>query len=72
MFRFINLKNQIMDETPSFAFYDTVKDKFIELAGTQVWDSWGEFEEFYNLEAGNKPDLERLRRKVPLDYFDYC
>jgi hypothetical protein len=50
MIRFIDLGKQIaVDETDpewprQFAFYDTVDDTFVSFDGTEVWDSWGEFE----------------------------
>ena len=46
MIRFIDLGDQITcDGTKEFAWYDTIKDVFIELCGNQTWDNWEEFEQ---------------------------
>lgn len=62
MIRFIDLTGQIYldEEEVSFAFYDTVRDKFCEFSDTQCWDS---IEEFINDYTGE--DIERFLRLIP-------
>ena len=49
MVRFLNLKNQIEQETPSFAFYNTITDTIITFWGEQVFDSLEDFVYAYEL-----------------------
>ena len=39
MIRYIHIGDQIIDGDDSFAFYDTVLDIFVDIAGDQVFDS---------------------------------
>jgi len=48
MIRFIQIGDQIMEETNQFAFYDTVTDKFLSFNDTQVFDDWEEFDLFWD------------------------
>lgn len=41
MIRFIDVRNQ--ETGYRFAFFDTVRDKFCEFGGDQVWDSMEDF-----------------------------
>jgi hypothetical protein len=73
MIRFIDLGDQIIEDYPQFAWFDTITDTFIEMSGDQTWDNWEEFEESYNIEkeAGNIPEswpLERFKRLFPKDW----
>ena len=53
MIRFIDLQKQIFaaelndPEPRSFAFYNTVTDRFLDLDGDQTWHTWEEFVESY-------------------------
>jgi len=49
MVRLIDIREQ--NTGYSFAFFDTVKDKFITLGGNQVWNNRSEF-----LESGSISD----------------
>ena len=63
MIRFINLGHQldIDDElSPSFAFFDTVCDKFCEFSGEQVWRTVEDF-----LEGYDSDDVDRYLRLIP-------
>lgn len=58
MIRFIDIGTQAGtdDEWPrEFSFWNTVSDQFIELAGSQMWAHWFEFETDYQADylAGN-------------------
>jgi len=48
MIRFIDLKDQILEYCPMFAWYDTIADSFLEFSGNQTWESWEEFTNDYN------------------------
>lgn len=61
MIRFINLTNQIDEGEVNFAFYCTVRDRFLEFDGCQVFDDLGDFLECYlRDESENKVDVQRL------------
>ena len=46
MIRFINLTGQILSQDkPHFAWFDTVRDRFMEFYGNQEWNTWKEFEQ---------------------------
>ena len=61
MIRFINLTDQIDDDTFNFAWYDTIVDKFLEFNGYQVFDSWDDFKEEYEADKTiNKPCFSRF------------
>ena len=62
MIRFIDLTGQIYldDEEKSFAFFDTVTDKFCEFSGNQYWDNIEDFKSDY---TGD--DINRFVRLMP-------
>ena len=67
MIRFINLTNQIIKDEFNFAWYDTVRDEFIKVADSQVWDSWEDFkEDCQNFHCGF--DFERFQSLFPIKY----
>lgn len=49
-----------------FAFLDTVSDKFIELDGTQIWDTVEGFTEDHAAEFPSPDDCRRLERFLRL------
>lgn len=51
MIRFINLTDQIIQNTHEFAFYDTVIDKFVEFNGSQNWDCLEDFVDDFNVDG---------------------
>lgn len=66
MIRYINLEGQIHNSNnkkQSFAFFDTITDKFCEFSGNQYWDSLDEFKEDY---TGN--DIDRFLNLIPKQY----
>lgn len=78
MIRFLNLSNQIIDDEPSFAFYDTITDKILSWAGDYVFDSIEEFQESYKVdqyvEDGiviGMEGIERYLRLIPKDFFTF-
>lgn len=68
MLRFIDLTGQIYldDEEKSFAFFDTVRDKFCEFSGCQQWDS---IEEFKNDYTGD--EINRYLSLIPQKFYTY-
>jgi hypothetical protein len=66
MIKFINLGSQIYPndpETNSFAFYDTLTDRFLTYGGVQAWDSWEDFEDDFEEKEG--VDWEELIHITP-------
>ena len=55
MIRFIDLTGQIYldEEQVSFAFFDTVRDKFCEFNGCQRWDSLKELMDDFDEDPQN-------------------
>lgn len=57
-----------------FAFFDTVRDGFVQLAGSQAWQCWTEFNHDFqvnNPEAGViYKDVERFKKLCPEWVFD--
>lgn len=58
MIRFIDLGTQLYlpypDAPRSFAFYDTIVDKFLDFGLGPVWESWEEFENEVRLTASDR------------------
>ena len=55
MIKFIRLGSQIYPTDPavnSFAFYDTLTDRFLTYGGVQAWDSWEDFVDDFEERAG--------------------
>lgn len=63
MIRFVYIGYQIDSDGRQFAFYDTVRDKFLEFKGSQVFDSIEDFNE----SAKSHELYERCRRLIPLN-----
>jgi hypothetical protein len=66
MIKFISLGSQIYPNDPessSFAFYDTLTDRFLTYGGVQAWDSWEEFVDDFEERAGVA--LEELISMTP-------
>lgn len=66
MIKFINLGSQIYPNDPescSFAFYDTLTDRFLTYGGVQAWDSWEDFVDDFEERAGVQ--WEELLRITP-------
>jgi len=62
MIRLIRIGGQIMEGNEDFAFWDTVRDKFVEIDGETVFDSREQFEEYASTDDGKCwIDLDRLR-----------
>ena len=57
MIRFIDLRGQIFldDTTPHFAFFDTIPDQFVVIAGAQAWHSIQDLQEDMDLEGRDTP-----------------
>ena len=57
MIRFIDLRGQVFldDTTPHFAFFDTIPDQFVEIAGAQEWFSIEDLQTDMDLEGADTP-----------------
>lgn len=64
MIRFIDLREQSTGYR--FAFWCTTRDRFIQFAGEQAWDTKDEFIESYELDSDFTPPGWRLSRFVSL------
>ena len=70
MIRFVNVTGQIYldleegDSGVEFAYYDTVRDKFIRVCESEVWDSWDEFRKDYDADPQPWP-LTRFEGLTP-------
>ena len=66
MLRYIDLTDQIVDDIYCFAWWDTIKDLFIEIGYHYVWYSWEEFlMDYRNDNLYAKPTLERFAGLYP-------
>lgn len=68
MIKFISLGSQIYPNDPestSFAFYDTLTDRFLTYGGVQAWDSWEDFVDDFEEKEGVA--LAELMRITPAD-----
>lgn len=73
MIRFLNLKNQIINGVPDFAFYDTIDDRIMQFNGVQVFDSREEFMTLYSYSvyvAYTLYPLTRFLSVIPDNYFN--
>lgn len=61
MLRFIDIDRQITphsEQSPRmFAIYNTTNDRFVDLLGTQVWESYAEFRDQANDAISEQGDL---------------
>lgn len=60
MIRFVNIKDQITEGAIEFAWYDTVTDRFISFDDRQVFESWDDFVDCFNVEINNDYPLKRF------------
>lgn len=67
MIRHVNIsaEDQVIPDTPCFAWFNTVDDTFLSFSGDQVWATWEDFERDWRDEAGRKHPLERFRGLFP-------
>ena len=75
MIRFIDLRGQIYFDddyknSPCFAFFDTIVDRFMTFGDTQTWYGWEEFRKSYNFYAHMRDlGIKRYKHLIPKDYF---
>jgi len=76
MIRFIDLGGQYYaddsddKEYQTFAFIDTVVDRFVEANDEQFWQCWDDFAEDYKLgEKWREMELKRFKSLVDPKYF---
>ena len=67
MVRFIDLTDQILNDTFLFTWYNTINDTFININGEQTWFSWKEFEyDFLTMENDwGIYNIDRFRKLFP-------
>ena len=67
MLRFVYIGEQISKGEKEFAFYDTVRDRFVELAGIQVFAKWDIFASFFKIVEDSYPqyNLDRFWKITP-------
>ena len=68
MIRFIDLGDQIIEDYPAFAWYDTIISEFETFNGNQDWETWSEFQNDYLAEEEHIPEshsLDRYKRLFP-------
>ncbi len=69
MLRFIDLTGQITSGF-EFAWYDTVRDKFLTVDGEQTWDCWEDFERDAKEDSNFPPlHMDRFKSLFPKDKF---
>ncbi len=73
MIRYIDIGDQIMEDSSQFAWWDTVVDRVLMFDDSQVWDTWKEFKtDFYLADCtddltGKVYELARFKRLYPLN-----
>ena len=76
MIRYIDLKDQICDYYPEFAWFDTVTDRFVTFYGNQTWETWEDFEGDLKSTGGKDDvwnrgyDLDRFKQLFPSEEGD--
>ena len=71
MIRFIWIGAQINDDGEEFAFYDTIKDKFMCFAGEQVFDDLDDFRSCCVDKILEARCVELVRNNHPTKYFTF-
>jgi hypothetical protein len=61
--RFVDLRSADVGFT--FAFFDTIPDRFVELDFEQAWNTWTELEDAWNRCTGAKQSLARFQSLLP-------
>lgn len=70
MIKLIDMSGQITEEGKDFAFFCTVKGRFLTFEGEQVFDSIEEFKMYYEADKndiapdGAKENIERYLSKI--------
>lgn len=71
MIRFIDLGDQILEGEPAFAWFDTITDTFENFDGTEMWHTWKDFvEDFQVGEPCETRPLESYYGLFPKIAFD--
>ena len=70
MIRFIDISNQIIDKEFNFAWYDTVQDRFVDIGDSQVWDSWKDFKEAYEIFGHSNFTYDRFYSLFPFHHIE--
>lgn len=65
MIRFIDISNQITEETPEFSFFDTVTEKFLEFNGKQTFEDAVDF--ILSFQGEN---IDRFLNLIPKEFYN--
>lgn len=68
MLRFIDLGNQINEDSKAFAFYNTVTDHFVDIGPNHVWESQAGFISDYRFYEENIRHLARFLSVIPEEW----
>ena len=68
MIRFIDIKDQIIENENTFMFYDMTNFKIFSFYGWQVFDHDEDFIKFYELCTEEKPPLQDFLELIPSSY----
>ena len=69
MLRYVEVGDQVYDEYNQFAWVDTSTDRFLDVDGHQLFDSWEEFEEIWRDAPAafrHRWPLQRFRSLFPM------
>lgn len=71
MIRFVDMRAADIAGS-RFAFFDTVKDRFVQKAGEHAWETWGDFEEVCGMvdPDDDQHPIDRFRGLCPAWVFD--
>ena len=72
MIRFLDLKNQIIEGEPTFAFLNTITDRIMEFEGEQIFYSREDFIDAWKADPEIDREINNLERfsgKIPPMYF---
>lgn len=67
MIKFVDLGSQVSadEETPRFAWWDTVINSFMDFSGVWAFESWDEFEEALIADEYSQDFLDRFKALYP-------
>ncbi len=68
MKRFIDMGDQITEGVRTFAWWDTITDRFETFLGSQKWESKESFTQDFECDYDCPPKLDRYLRLIPDDW----
>lgn len=71
MIRFVDLRGQITDDFTHFAFFDTIRERFVDIGGEQAWYSLEDLMVLQiPMDIENTNLVNRCASLIPKDYFN--